>query len=99
MFFFWRPLFRGIEVYFKNGSVKRTGNLLGFLITAFTKERIKGFVHPLNFSVCFFHVSFIFLLQEIFHNKASSILKMLISCTSFVEQSLIFLNYCKILAS
>lgn len=79
MFFFWRPLFRGIEVYFKNGSVKRTGDLLGFLITAFTEERIKGFVHPLNFSVCFFHVSFIFLLQEIFHNKANSILKMLIS--------------------
>lgn len=72
MFFFWRPLFRGIEVYFKNGSVKRTGNLLGFLITAFTEERIKGFVHPLNSSVCFFLYLLFFFYKRYFIIKQAA---------------------------
>lgn len=63
--FFWSPLFRGIEVHFKNESVTSTGNLLGFLITAFIKERIKSFVHPLNFSMCFFHVSYFSVTRDI----------------------------------
>lgn len=62
---FWSPLFRGIEVYFKNEDVSRTGNLLGFLITAFIKVRIKSFVHPLNFAMCFFHVSYFSFTRDI----------------------------------